>query len=65
MQDSRQIEEARMDPRRRHRFGFALGFSVRQAGRHFLAVQEKPSGLAQKTRLPYNVNGEGERKLET
>ncbi len=39
MQSSRQIEEASLDQRRRHRFGFALGLSVRQARRHFLAIQ--------------------------
>jgi hypothetical protein len=64
VQSSGQVEEARVDQRRRHRFGFSMGFSVRQAGRHFLAIQKKPDWMAQKTRLPYNVNGEGEENLK-
>ena len=65
VQNSRQIEEASVDSRRGYSFGFALGFSVRQAWRHFLAVQEKSGWMAQERRLPYNVNGEGGGKLET
>jgi DNA-directed RNA polymerase subunit RPC12/RpoP len=47
-----------MDPRRRHRFSFTLGFPKRNARRHLLALPQKPVRLAQRPQLSYNVSKE-------
>ena len=44
-----------MDKAGRHRFGLSVGFPVRQAGRHYMAIQKKSSRLAKKERIPENL----------
>jgi len=44
-----------VDKAGRHRFGLSMGFPIRQAGRHHLAIQKKSSRMAKKERIPKNL----------
>ena len=44
-----------MDKAGRHRSGLSMGFPVRQAGRHHMAIQKKSSRMAKKERIPEDL----------
>jgi len=47
-----------VDKAGRHRFGFSMGFPIRQAGRHHMAIQKKSSRMAKKKRIPEDLTEE-------
>jgi len=51
LQNPRQVKEEGLDKAGGHRSGFPVGFSIRQAGRHHLAIQKKSSRMAKKERI--------------
>jgi len=51
-------EEKNVDKAGRHRSGLSMGFPVRQAGRHHMAIQKKSSRMAKKERIPEDLTKE-------
>ena len=48
-------EEKNVDKAGRHCVGLSMGFPVRQAGRHHLAIQKESGRMAEKERVPEDL----------
>ena len=44
-----------LDKAGRHRFGLSVGFPIRQAGRHHMAIREKSGRMAKKKWVPKDL----------
>jgi len=44
-----------LDQAGRHRSGLSMGFPIRQAGRHHMAIQKKSSRMAEKEWVPEDL----------